>query len=415
MNDNQIMMNFQVEEFSKSLQTFNNCPDNEDYSNSFLSIFLGSETRDQIIQEILKHVRVKVECLPTGFQENQFFSPAQTKYSCYVNDQIRISVNFDDKYLDSLSQGQNVCDSSNSPNYFCSMLMEKCNIQLVSFVEGTNFENTVTELTTELSKLGMNSDSNQRVVTFHIPRPLQKRGKKKERASSVSKKIGFIQVIHSDSKKIVCRSDNIWIRSKSREEMETKKRRANNTLSKKVKKRKIKSDNDENQDSNKPDSTKPDLSKPSLQAPAPAPTTSKPAQEIPDLKPKLEFPFLPVMPTYLPNFMNPNLLSMIPVNPCCSLIPVQTYFDPSLSNQFSTTVNYFCQANADILELTQPNTDEFDFDFDFEKGEELKSPLSDISSKQCEINDNLWGEVSPLSDSIFGAEDDVFGANIFEF
>src|SRR3989338_248042 len=213
----------------------------------------------------------------------------------------------------------------------------------------------------------MNSNDNERFVTFHVPRPIQKRGKKKEKASSVSKKIGFIQIVHSESKKVICRSDNLWIRSKSREEMETKKRRANNTLSKKVKKRKIKAEQD--QITNLPDGTATKLDTSCVKPTQPTASDLNKPTEQPDLKPKIaegQFPFLPIMPNYFPNFFSTNFLPVIQFNQCCSVIPVQAYYDTSLSAQLSN-VNYNCQQlpNSDILELTKPvipcEEDLFDF------------------------------------------------------
>ncbi|KAG2378249.1 hypothetical protein C9374_008392 [Naegleria lovaniensis] len=238
----QISMNFVVDDIVKQMDGHASCPDHE--SSTFMSLLKGSEVREKITHEISKFVKVKIECLPQGFQHNQFCSPAQTKYSCYVNDVIRVSVSFDHKYLDSIAAEQTISPIAES---YCSKLLDKCQVQLVSFIEGSTQNSTekktVEELSIMMGKLGDKTNENEKYGSFHVPRPSQKRGKKKEKStvSTVTKKIGFVQLVHYESGKVLARSENLWIRSKSREEMETKKRRSV-LSSKKNKKRKTKTE-----------------------------------------------------------------------------------------------------------------------------------------------------------------------------
>ncbi|KAF0974808.1 hypothetical protein FDP41_006282 [Naegleria fowleri] len=391
----QIVMNFVVDEIVKQMDGHgrSSCPDYE--SSSFMSLLKGSEVREKITHEISKFVKIKIECSPHGFQHNQFCSPAQTKYSCYVNDVIRVSVVFDHKFLDSIASEQSVSPIAES---YCSKLLDKCQVQLMSFVEGStqnsSEKNTAEELNIMMGKLGDKTNENEKFGSFHIPRPSQKRGKKKEKSTvnTVTKKIGFVQLVHYESRKVLARSENLWIRSKSREEMETKKRRSV-LSSKKNKKRKTKTEllDKENEAHHNAFIQEPLMSEQFIkdffemngtnssneeeeQGQPPRPNISDQSHtkaylassDAIDLKPKLStlpsqdssntsstsfnnvinsssginfnnmvYPFFPTsnVTSYFPNCPS----NFVPINPCCHLIPVNPFFFDNFSNLTSCT------------------------------------------------------------------------------
>jgi len=242
--DNTVTMELVVEEEQQEDNLMADCPDN-DLRSGLMRLLNRSDNNmsEQIKHDISKCLQVTIDCQPSGFQQNQFCSPAQTKYSCYVNDVLKVTIVLNKSFQANMEAFRASEDRSISRHY-CSLFLEKCSAQLRSFTDASasNFENSILEANVEISQLGK-TVANERYTTFHVPRPTQKRGKAKKESkssNSVSKKIGFIQIVHVETRKVLARSSNIWIRSKSREEMEVKKKRCASTSknSKKVKKQK---------------------------------------------------------------------------------------------------------------------------------------------------------------------------------
>ncbi|KAL9652188.1 hypothetical protein ABK040_013957 [Willaertia magna] len=200
------------------------------------------------------NIELLLECLPEGFKLNQYCSPAKTKYSVYVNDIIKVTMKLALSPMHLSKQIQSQPNFEQCYKELTNTLQEsKLMLELRSFTDSPlNFDETYLEACSEFNGLQSSSSSTNlstRSSSFHIPRPNQKRNNKRSSGASnnnnsitnsVTKKVGFVQVIALETKQVLAKSEMIWIRSKSRVEMELKKKRASTQQAPKKKKRKVK-------------------------------------------------------------------------------------------------------------------------------------------------------------------------------
>ncbi|EFC37042.1 predicted protein [Naegleria gruberi] len=182
---------------------------------------------------------IVLKCDPYGFTENNgTCRPRGSQYSVFVNDNIRIDFSFKipsnlDLYFEQDGVNKSIFD----------LFIEECKFELCSFLDDddTNTE-VVIESSESISNIKKTDDLIQISLTTVIKRDTnnkrasrskakptteEKKGrKKKKNESCASKKVCFLRIVTPDSSFVLVRSDNLWVRSKTRQEMERKKDRA---------------------------------------------------------------------------------------------------------------------------------------------------------------------------------------------